>query len=223
MVDRVGHTPRSLLMKRLVKPVNSFKKVIDALLPYAELITADLSTQEKVIKIESEFAKFFLLDQGYINMRRINDNLIIATLFSPYIIGLSFYSGAEIYYSIELGESCKLYQIPRVSALNTIKKHDLYREWMRIISYKIAFLYARDISLFRHTNKEIVCSLLSRLMTLPTEFRENITVIKYIEQRCTLSRSCIQRVLLTLKKDGCIEIIDGYLTKVLVLPIESYY
>ncbi|WP_374050653.1 helix-turn-helix domain-containing protein [Xenorhabdus taiwanensis] len=210
-------------MKRLVKPVNSFKKVLDALLPHSELIKADLSTQKKVIKIESEFAKFFLLEQGCINMRRINDNLIIATLFSPYIIGLSFYSGAENYYSIELGESCKLYQIPRVSALNTIKKHDLYREWMRIISYKISFLYARDISLFRHCNREVVCSLLSRLMTLPTEFRENITAIKYIEQRCTLSRSCIQRVLFSLKKEGCIEIIDGYLTKVLVLPIESYY
>ncbi|WP_348986475.1 helix-turn-helix domain-containing protein [Xenorhabdus sp. SGI240] len=210
-------------MKRLIKPINSFKKVIDALLPYSDLITADLSTQEKAIKIDSEFAKFFLLEQGYINMRRINDNLIIATFFSPYIIGLSFYSGAEIYYSIELGESCKIYQIPRVSALNAIKKHDLYREWMRIISYKISFLYARDISLFRHGNKEVVCSLLSHLMTLPTEFRENITAIKYIEQRCTLSRSCIQRMLFSLKKEGCIEIIDGYLTKVLVLPIESYY
>ncbi|PHM60265.1 helix-turn-helix domain-containing protein [Xenorhabdus ishibashii] len=210
-------------MKRLIKPLNSFEKIITALLPHSELITTDLSTRGKLIKIESEFAKFFLLEQGYVNIRRINDNLIIATLFSPYLIGLSFYSGAEIYYSIEIGENCKIYQIPRVSALNTIKKHDLYREWMRIISYKISFLYARDISLFRHGNKEVVCSLLSRLMTLPEEFRENITVIKYIEQRCTLSRSCIQRVLFALKKEGCIEIIDGYLTKVLVLPTESYY
>lgn len=210
-------------MKRLVKPLNSFKKVMDALLPYSELITTDLSTQGKIIKIESEFAKFFLLEQGYVNIRRINDNLIIATLFSPYVIGLSFYSGAEIYYSIELGGNCKMHKIPRISALNAIKKHDLNREWMRIISYKISFLYARDISLFRHGNKEVVCSLLSRLMILPEEFRENITAIKFIEQRCTLSRSCIQRMLLSLKKEGCIEIIDGYLTKVLMLPTESYY
>ncbi|MBD2786265.1 helix-turn-helix domain-containing protein [Xenorhabdus sp. DI] len=210
-------------MKRLVKPVNSFKKVIETLLPYAELITTGLSTQGKLINIESEFAKFFLLDQGYVNIRRINDNLIIATFFSPHIIGLSFYSGGETYYSIELGENCKIFQIPRISALNAIKKHDLYREWMRIISYKISFLYARDVSLFRHSNRDVVCSLLSRLMTLPKEFRENITAIKYIEQRCTLSRSGIQRVLLALRKEGCIEIIDGYLTKILTLPIESYY
>ncbi|PHM74211.1 helix-turn-helix domain-containing protein [Xenorhabdus kozodoii] len=210
-------------MKRLVKPVNSFKKVIDTLLPYSELITTDFSTQGKLIKIESEFAKFFLLDQGHINIRRINDNLIIATFFSPYVIGLSFYSGAEIYYSIEPGEDCKIYQIPRLSALNAVKKHDLYREWMRIVSYKISFFYARDISLFRHGNRDVVCSLLSRLMTLPAEFRENITVIKYIEQRCTLSRSCIQRILRSLKKEGRIELIDGYLTKILILPTESYY
>ncbi len=42
--------------------------------------------------------------------------------FSPYIIGLSFYSGAEIYYSIELGPNCKMHQLPRVIALNAIKK-----------------------------------------------------------------------------------------------------
>ncbi|PHM47887.1 helix-turn-helix domain-containing protein [Xenorhabdus miraniensis] len=210
-------------MKKLVKPVNSFRKVIDVLLPYSELITSDLSSQGTFIKIEDEFAKFFLLEKGYVNMRRINDALIIATSFSPYIIGISFYSGSEIYYSIELGPDCELYQIPRVNALNAIKKHDLYREWMRIISYKMSFLYARDISIFRHGAKEVVCGLLSRLITLPDEFRENISAIKYIEQRCTLSRSCIQRILFSLKKEGCIEIIDGYLTKVIALPHQSYY
>ncbi|MBD2810510.1 helix-turn-helix domain-containing protein [Xenorhabdus sp. Vera] len=210
-------------MKKLLKPVNSFKKVIDTLLPYSELITSDLPTQGLLIRIEDEFAKFFLLEQGYVNMHRINDDLIIATFFSPHIIGLSFYSGSEIYYSLELGPNCKVHQIPRISALNAIKKHDLYREWMRIISYKISFLYARDISIYRHDNKEIVCSLLSRLMDLPEEFRENISAIKYIEKRCTLSRSCIQRILLSLKKEGNIEIIEGYLTKIIALPSQSYY
>ncbi|OTA20099.1 hypothetical protein Xbed_01815 [Xenorhabdus beddingii] len=210
-------------MKRLVKPVNSFKKVIDVLLPYSELITSDSSSQGKLIEIEEEFAKFFLLEQGYVNIRRINDDLIIATSFSPYIIGLSFYSGSEIYYSIELGPSCKIYQIPRVNALNAIRKHDLYREWMRIISYKISFFYARDLSLFRYETREVVYSLLSRLMTLPDDFRENISVIKYIEQRCTLSRSCIQRILFSLKKAGSIEIVDGYLIKIIALPTQSYY
>ncbi|MBI6550544.1 winged helix-turn-helix transcriptional regulator [Xenorhabdus lircayensis] len=210
-------------MKKLIKPLNSFKKIIGALLPHSEPIAFDLPTQGKIIKIENEFAKFFLLEEGHVNIRRINDDLIIATFFSPHVIGLSFYSGAEIYYSIELGPHCKIHQIPRVSALNAIKKHDLYREWMRIISYKIAFLYARDISIFRHGTKEVVCSLLSRLMTLPDEFRENTSAVKYIEQRCTISRSCIQRILSSLKKEGCIEIIDGYLTKIISLPIQSYY
>ncbi|WP_324606452.1 helix-turn-helix domain-containing protein [Xenorhabdus nematophila] len=94
---------------------------------------------------------------------------------------------------------------------------------MRIISYKISFLYARDMSIYRHNNKETVCSLLSRLIDLPDEFRESITVIKYIEKRCTLSRSCIQRILFSLKKEGYIEIIDGYLTKIITLPNQSYY
>ncbi|PHM54450.1 hypothetical protein Xekk_02646 [Xenorhabdus sp. KK7.4] len=210
-------------MNKLIKPVNSFNKIIDALLPSSEEILSDLPTQGSLIKIENEFAKFFLLVQGYVNIRRVEDNLIISTVFSPYILGLSFYSGSETYYSIELGPDCKIYQLPRISALNAIKKHDLYREWMRVISYKMAFLYARDMSIFRHGAKDIVCSLLSRLITLPNEFRENISAIKYIEQRCTLSRSCIQRILASLKKSKNIEIIDGYLVKVIFLPTESYY
>ncbi|MDX7998451.1 hypothetical protein FE394_04380 [Xenorhabdus sp. Reich] len=210
-------------MKKLIKPVDSFKKVIDALLPYSESITSDLPTQGTLIRVEKEFAKIFLLEQGYINVRRVNDGLVIATSFSPYIIGLSFYSGSEIYYSIELGPHCKIYQVSRVNALSAIKKHDLYREWMRIISYKIAFFYARDISIFRHSSNEIVCSLLSRLMTLPDEFRENITVIKYVEQRCTLSRSSIQRILFLLKKEGNIEITDGHLANIITLPVQTCY
>ncbi|PHM38824.1 winged helix-turn-helix transcriptional regulator [Xenorhabdus innexi] len=210
-------------MNKLIKPVNSFSKIIDTLLPYSEIVFPDLPTQGSLIKIEDEFAKFFLLVKGYVNIRRIGDNLIIATVFSPYILGLSFYSGSETYYSIELGPDCKMYQLPRINALNAIKKNDLYREWMRVISYKMAFLYARDISIFRHGAKDIVCSLLSRLITLPDEFRENISAIKYIEQRCTLSRSCIQRILSSLKKNKDIEIIDGYLVKVVSLPTESYY
>ncbi|MBC8943712.1 helix-turn-helix domain-containing protein [Xenorhabdus indica] len=210
-------------MNKLIKPVNSFTKIVDTLLPYSESVSSEQPTQGTLIKVEREFAKFFLLEKGYVNIRRLDDDLIIATVFSPYVLGLSFYSGAEVYYSIELGPDCKIYQLPRISALGAIKKHDLYREWMRVISYKMAFLYARDISIFRHGAKEIVCSLLSRLITLPDDFRENISVIKYIEQRCTLSRSCIQRILFSLKKDKRIEIIDGYLSKVNSLPTESHY
>ncbi|MDE9539177.1 helix-turn-helix domain-containing protein [Xenorhabdus bovienii] len=210
-------------MKKLVKPVNSFEKVVDTLLPYSELVASDLPTQGKLLRVENEFAKLFLLQRGYVNIRRVGDGLIIATVFSPYIIGLSFYSGSDIYYSIELGPHCRLYQLPRISALSAIKKHDLYREWMRIISYKMAFLYARDVSIFRPGAKEVVCSLLSRLITLPAEFHENTSVIKYIEQRCTLSRSCIQRVLSSLKRENYIEMIDGHLVKINSLPIHSYY
>ncbi|MDC9596270.1 helix-turn-helix domain-containing protein [Xenorhabdus anantnagensis] len=210
-------------MNKLIKPLDSFNEVINVLLPHSELITTDLLTQGKSIKIDSEFLKIFLLDQGYVNIRRIDDELIIATLFSPYVIGLSFYPGAGIYYSIELGGNCKIYQIPRSSALSTIRTHNLYKEWLRIFSYKMSFLYARDISIFRHNNREVVYNLLSRLMNSPMEFRKNITVIKYIEQRCTISRSCIQRVLLSLKKEGCIELVNGYLEKVLSLPTQSYY
>ncbi len=48
-------------MKRLLKPVNSFKKVLDTLLPYSELITSDTPTEGLLIRIENEFAKFFFI------------------------------------------------------------------------------------------------------------------------------------------------------------------
>ncbi|MDC9590063.1 hypothetical protein PSI23_12300 [Xenorhabdus sp. XENO-10] len=151
-------------MKKLIKPLGSFNEVINVLLPHSELITTDLLTQGKAIKIDSKFLKIFLLEQGHVNIRRIEDELIIATFFSPYVIGLSFYPSVGIYYSIELGENCKIYQIPRSRALSTIRTHNLYNDWLRIFSYKISFLYARDISIFCHNNREIVYNLLSRLM-----------------------------------------------------------
>jgi hypothetical protein len=99
-----------------------------------------------------------------------------------------------------------------------VRKYDLQREWTSIAAYKMAFLYARDRNILHHRPQDIVCRMLTRLMSLPQFFREHISAIKYIEQRTVLSRSSIQRVLFQLKKNGLIEIVDGKLERISQLP-----
>lgn len=204
-------------MNSLKKPDLAFNKLIDTMLPYAEKVvpqTQGEPTAGICVDNDAEFAKIFLLVQGHAHVRRCDDNLTLCTVFAPYILGISFYPGSKIYYSIELGPGSCLYQLSRMQAFNVVKREGIYREWMNVVSYKLALLYERDQNVFRHDSEDIVSRMLARLMELPHEFREHVSVIKFIEQRTTLSRSCIQRILSGLKKKGCVDMEDGRLVKI---------
>lgn len=165
-------------MSGLKKPENAFLKLVRKLAPLSEKVAPNEpgnSTAGLTAVNDTEFAKIFLLDCGYANLRRVDDGLIMATVFAPYILGLSFYPGSEIFYSIELGPHSSLRQLPRVHALNAVKKYDLQREWTKIAAYKMAFLYARDRNILHHRPHKIVCRMLTRLMSLPHTL-ENISL-----------------------------------------------
>ncbi len=210
-------------MNNLKKPDVSFSKLLDAMLPSAEVVAPKKLggiTAGICVDNDPEFAKIFLLDQGYAHVRRRDDNLTMCTVFAPYILGVSFYPGSKIYYTIELGPGSCLYQMARVQAFNIVKREGLYREWMNAVSYKLALLYERDRNVFRHDSEDIVSRMLMRLMELPCEFREHISVIRFIEQRTVLSRSCIQRVLFGLKRKGYVSMEDGRLVKINYLHVQ---
>ncbi|BFO09099.1 hypothetical protein GGER_16090 [Serratia rubidaea] len=157
-------------MNNLKKPDLSFTKLIEALRPSAELVAPQKPgepTAGVFVDNNAEFAKIFLLSEGYAHIRRRDDNLTMCTVFSPYIMGVSFYPGSRIYYSIELGPNSCLYQLSRIQAFNVVKREGLYREWMNALSYKLALLYERDRNVFRHNSEDIVSRMLMRLMELP--------------------------------------------------------
>ncbi|MHA7845099.1 helix-turn-helix domain-containing protein [Serratia sp. D1N4] len=204
-------------MFKVEKPNVAFNRLLNDLIPHAEKIVpkrpGDI-TKGIIIKNDPEFFKLFLLEEGSANLCRLEDNLIISTVFSPHVIGLSFYPGAGVYYSIELGAHSCLYQISRTRAQYLINKLDLQKEYISAVSYKMSLLYLRDSSVLQYKSEDIVKNMLVLLMEFPEDFRSNTSVLKFIEQRTTLSRSCIQRILLNLKNKNRVGIVNARLVDI---------
>ncbi|AHG20912.1 hypothetical protein Z042_15865 [Chania multitudinisentens RB-25] len=204
-------------MLKIEKPHAAFNRLLNELLPHAEKVAPRQPsgvTEGLQIKNDPEFFKLFLLDKGSANLCRLEDGLIISTVFSPYVIGLSFYPGAGVYYSIELGAYSSLYQISRTRAQYLIHKLDLQKEYISAVSYKMSLLYLRDGRVLKYKSEDIVKNMLIHLMELPEDFRKNTSVLKFIEQRTTLSRSSIQRILLNLKDENRVDIINSRLVDI---------
>lgn len=200
-------THRGIHLSGLKKPISSFNKLFEVLLPIAELV-APINQGEPTsgifVRNEKDFAKIYLLTKGYAHVKRSVDNITMFTMFSPFSLGFSLCPGVDSYYTIELGPESELYQISRVKLLNTVKRDNLFREWMNVVSYKLAFLYERDRNVLNQNSEYIVSRMLMRLMELPSQFRDNISLVKFVEERTCLSRSCIQRIVNKLRNDGYI-------------------
>lgn len=93
---------------------------------------------------------------------------------------------------------------------------------MQVISFKMAFLYERDWAIQQSNAYDIVLSMLKRFALIPREFRDTITVSRFIEQQTTLSRSSIQRVLSRLRQESVITLQEGFLVDT-VLPSTRKY
>lgn len=204
-------------MNKLKKPVLSFSKLFKGLLPGATLVapvSPDGPTSGLSVVMEKEFANIYLLTKGYAHVKRSEDGVILYTIFAPFTLGFSLYPGADAYYTIELGPESELYQSPRRIVLNTIKRDNLLREWMTVVSYKMAFLYERDRNILNQSSEFIVYRMLTRLMGLPPYFRDNISIYKYVEERTCLSRSSISRIVSKLKNEGTIVTEGGRLINI---------
>ncbi|KFK94051.1 MULTISPECIES: helix-turn-helix domain-containing protein [unclassified Serratia (in: enterobacteria)] len=204
-------------MFKIEKPYAAFNRLLNNLIPHAEkVIPKQQKNVTKGIRVENDpdFFKVFLLERGSANLCRLEDGLIISTVFSPYVIGLSFYPAAGVHYSIELGPYSCLYQLSRTRAQNLINKLGLQKEYINAVSYKMSLLYLRDSYILKNKSEDIVKNMLAHLMEFPEDFRANTSVLKFIEQRTTLSRSCIQRILLNLRDQDRVSIINARLVHI---------
>jgi CRP-like cAMP-binding protein len=198
----------------MMRPKKAICTLIDTLLPHAELLVSPETyafTEGQVIHNDKAYSKIYLLEAGFVNVRRELDDLVIATAFAPELVGLAHYPGMDAHFYLELGPHCRMWSVSRTTAVNQIKKHELYREWMQILSFKMAFMYERDRAIQQRNAQDVVFSMLKRFALIPKEFRDYITVSKFIEQRTTLSKSSIQRALTHFRDQGIITLQDGFL------------
>jgi hypothetical protein len=167
-----------------------FSRLLVNIILYAEKIVqrkSELAKKAFKVKIKPEFSKYFLLEKGRANFCRPDNYLIISNVFSPYVIGLLFHPGSQVYYSIALGLNDCLCQIARLRIQHLINKLDLYKASINAMTYKISLFLHRDKCIQRYKFEDIINNMLVYLIVLPDDFRFYTSVLKFIEQRTTFS------------------------------------
>jgi CRP-like cAMP-binding protein len=76
----------------------------------------------------------------------------------------------------------------------------------------------RQCHLLNKSSYILIKTLLLEMSQEPEKILKNVSVEKYISERCHLGRSVIMKILSDLRKGGYIEINRGKLVKVIKLP-----
>ncbi|MDK9605793.1 helix-turn-helix domain-containing protein [Lelliottia wanjuensis] len=142
-----------------------------------------------------------ILHEGVLSSNRIKDDLLLAYITPPHIVGLHEIKRNEITY-IRSYTDIKYSLIPVASAFSIINSHSL---WDKVSMY-YTFLFLKTIE--HHSNTagrpslDIIIYFIEKLSNEPESVRRNISIADYITEKTNLSRSLVMKTLATLKKEG---------------------
>lgn len=190
----------------VAKPINSFKKIIEALEPHATLYTAWKRTRylpqlDRMVRI---------LLEGEIEVYREGDFLHMITVEAPAIFGLiesDFTFGAV---HTRPSQDAKIVAIPYERASEIFYQARLWRYVTDIIAYRTEFLIKYQQIFIRKTSREIICLLIMNL--IPDSIDTSLST--YILKKTVISRSMVMSELSLLRCKGIIQMKSGKLINV---------
>ncbi|MFP1722550.1 helix-turn-helix domain-containing protein [Lonsdalea quercina] len=158
----------------------------------------------------AETRLIYFIEEGEFLMKSAKDNRVLCVLLAPCIIGWStaIYGANEVY--IERIDYGKIYCVSFDTALRVVTAYQRFDDVLNIVNYHFTSLlnYCVDSG---GDSVSIVTKMLASLKRLPPEVRKRFTVLSFISQRTSLSKSTILRVLKKLQEDGSLTMSHGRL------------
>lgn len=199
------------------KPEESIQRLISNLTPIAKKI--DVTPKACIAFNEQSVQSLFILIEGELSVLRASDGLLISTLYTPSILGLSEMLLPVYGYLMRMDGDSTMLGVNRFEALALIQKNNLWHDVAMVLAYNSALLFYRNTMVIQPRTYFVIRSHLQEMMTLSDEIRMRITILDYIQERTHLSRSSILNVLSVLKNAKHIMFKrGGYLTQVFDLP-----
>lgn len=190
-------------------------EIVDKLLPHSP--TKNFPAR-RTLYISSNKANFcYIIAEGKVELCR-EDNIVLATGKAPLVLGLASVTNMYEGMFIRTLSTCKIGMLSVQEALVLIEKEQLWRPLANHMLVIAAKLYTVGKQLSAPTTYEIICSQLLELMSEDEAVRNSITAERYIRNKTPLSRSGIMKILSSLKAGGYINIEQGKLISVGVLP-----
>ncbi|SAF53236.1 helix-turn-helix domain-containing protein [Enterobacter kobei] len=172
----------------------------------------------RTLYISSNNANFcYIIAEGKVELCR-EDSIVIAIGKAPLVLGLGSITNMYEGMFIRTLTTCKIGMLSAQEALGLIEKEDLWRPLANHMLIIAAKLYTVGMQLSAPTTYEIICSQLHELMSEDESVRGSITAERYIRNKTPLSRSGVMKILSSLKSGGYINIEQGKLISIGVLP-----
>lgn len=208
------------LIVKSIKPTHEIERLIAALVPFAEI--RDSLPNKKISYLKQNKDNAYLILEGFVNIHRLQDGMIMCTAEAPVILGLvnkMLESSDEFYFSTKTRVVIGL--IPWGIVKDILDKEGLWECYSTYLTYIVKYMSVHSSKITALSAYEVIRNQLTNLANEPNEFRLTTNAMQYIQERSRLSRSRIMSVLSQLRKGGYIVIEDGVLIELGKLP-EKY-
>ncbi|MCD1125471.1 helix-turn-helix domain-containing protein [Jinshanibacter sp. LJY008] len=196
------------------KPIDAIQQLLDALHPHA--LQQVSPPHKKFCYIE----QCYLIQDGYVQLHRVQDGLVMYSASAPTILGLSssLIPGAENFF-FTTQTTVTLSTLPTAKATQIIECENLWENVSIFQSYVIRRMHETNSKITALSAYEITRNQLINLINEPEEIRNNITAVQYIQDHTRLSRSGVMKMLSQLKTGNYIELNKGCLIKINKIPL----
>ncbi|WP_330519190.1 helix-turn-helix domain-containing protein [Brenneria sp. g21c3] len=146
-------------------------------------------------------------------MKRTRDNKVISVILPPAVVGwsLAVFGGDDIY--IERVDYGKIRCLPFDLAFRVVTAYQRFDDVLNIVNFWFHQLVDFCVDNDGDSNF-VVRNMLISLHNLPPDVRQHFSVLNYIAERSSLSKSTIFRILKKLQSENAIELERGRLKSI---------
>lgn len=174
--------------------------------------------QSKFPYIIDDIPMCTVVRSGKVRVRRDSDEIVIASIPIPNIMGVGSLVPKNAGLYIETVSECSIASLTSEQALQLIGQLDLWQLLSAHITKVANNVLVYSIIMTPPTAYEVIRFQLLALMDEDSDIRNDITAANYILQRTRLSRSSVMKILAELKKGEFIVMDEGRLTHINKLP-----
>lgn len=163
-----------------------------------------------------------LLFKGEIAIVSSADRTILGNTEGPAILGAVGISGQSVEHLYRVESQVEIYSIDADIVRTLVAEHNLWESVASVLAYNVNMLLFRDAILHGKNAYTIVKTFLVRFNAKSSEFKKEMSVVQYILQRTTLSRSAVMGILTDLRRGGYIDMKSGRLISMVSKLPDTY-
>lgn len=212
-VEAPRAVPVSAMKMPPAKPLALIEELIGILSPVARPEEVREAKKNITLMDDDDSLWVLLLLEGRVDIWRRHDNLLVVTLFAPFVLGLQ---GSEFRYNghyFKTNVQSTLRFVEKELAYKIVTERNLLKEVMDYQSYVNDHMSYMDTMMVNSTAYEMVCMRLIELAAFPD--CQEINMCDYILKRTHLARSGVMKLLSELHFGGYIDTSRGKLISLL--------